>query len=89
MSGSINVASTLALAGVCFVGGFSRFTSGLYLSRFYAYQLSRAPNDTWIIPAVDIALGVLLLPRRTRRYAAAALNIFMTLGIWRTLKAWI
>ncbi|KAJ7213175.1 hypothetical protein GGX14DRAFT_393364 [Mycena pura] len=71
MASALNLPSTLALAGVSFLGGFSRLTSGRYTPRWYAFQLARAPNTPgtalrWLIPALDLALGALLLSRRAR-----------------------
>ncbi|KAJ7022094.1 hypothetical protein C8F04DRAFT_245451 [Mycena alexandri] len=74
--------SLLVLAGVSFIGAFSRLTSGRYTPQWYAYQLERAPNTrgTWFIPAMDILLG-LLFPRRTRTPAVMAITVFFGLGL--------
>ncbi|KAJ7020606.1 hypothetical protein C8F04DRAFT_290740 [Mycena alexandri] len=54
-----------------------------YTPQWYAYQLERAPNTrgTWFIPAMDILLGLLLFPRRTRTPAVMAITAFFGLGL--------
>ncbi|KAJ6456481.1 hypothetical protein C8R45DRAFT_1110997 [Mycena sanguinolenta] len=84
---TINILATLVLSGICFLGGFSRLTAGQWTPQWYAYQLERAGNTTgttqgWLIPALDIALGTLLLFRRTRRSAAAATTAMFSIGVY-------
>ncbi|KAJ7742872.1 hypothetical protein B0H16DRAFT_1890175 [Mycena metata] len=80
---TFNLPLTLVLAGVSFMGAFSRLTSGRYTPQWYAYQLERAPNTsgTWFIPVMDTLLGFLLLPRRTRTPAVMAIAAFFGLGL--------
>ncbi|KAF8207977.1 hypothetical protein K438DRAFT_1814752 [Mycena galopus ATCC 62051] len=87
LTSAINPPATILLAGITFIGGFSRLTSGQYTPGWYAYQLDRAGNTTgtiqgWLIPLADVALGTLLLSRRTRRSAAVATTAFFGLGLW-------
>ncbi|KAK6996944.1 hypothetical protein R3P38DRAFT_3221454 [Favolaschia claudopus] len=83
---AINIPTTLILAGVTFVGAFSRLTSGSYTPQWYAYQLERAGNTAgtpqqWLIPTFDVALGAMLLNRTTRRVAAAGVTVMALVGL--------
>ncbi|KAJ7238530.1 hypothetical protein B0H12DRAFT_1237885 [Mycena haematopus] len=87
MPPAIHIPATLLLSGISFLGAFSRLTTGQYTPQWYAYQLERAGNtggttQGWLIPALDAALGALLLFRRTRRSAAAAITAFFSIGVY-------
>ncbi|KAJ6526932.1 hypothetical protein DFH09DRAFT_1045827 [Mycena vulgaris] len=82
----LHLPTTLLLAGISFLGAFSRFTSGSYTPGWYAFQLERAPNTAgtvqeWLIPTMDTLLGALLLPRQTRLFSAAIITMFFGIGL--------
>ncbi|KAJ7354449.1 hypothetical protein DFH08DRAFT_804354 [Mycena albidolilacea] len=89
---TVNIPTTLLLSGISFLGAFSRLTAGQYTPQWYAYQLERAGNtagttQSWLIPAMDIAFGTLLLSRRTRRTAAAAITTIFAIGLTMRVSA--
>ncbi|KAJ6594689.1 hypothetical protein B0H19DRAFT_1247342 [Mycena capillaripes] len=91
-SRALNLPATLLLAGISFIGGFSRITAGQYTPQWYAYQLERAGNTAgttqgWLIPTMDIILGTLLLPRRTRFGASAAITALFGIGVGMRIAA--
>ncbi|KAJ7121953.1 hypothetical protein C8R43DRAFT_48849 [Mycena crocata] len=85
-SSPLHIIATVLLAGVSFFGVFSRLTSGHYTPQWYAYQMARAPNEpgtalAWAIPTMDILLGILLFPRRTRLLSASMILAFFGIGL--------
>jgi hypothetical protein len=89
---ALNLPATLLLAGISFLGAFSRFTSGRFTPQWYDFQLERAPNAAgttmgWLIPTMDTLLCALLLPRRTRFGAAAMTTAFFAMGVGMRIAA--
>jgi hypothetical protein len=77
-----------SLISIVFIGGFSRFTHGVYTPSFYAYQLDRAPNNehTWLIPVADTLLGTSLLSATTRPWGALLCALGQGAGIWMRVQ---
>ena len=74
----------LALSAVLFYGAFSRLTHGVYTPRWYAYQISKQPDDgstvATMVPMMDISLGALcLVPQRRAKVVAAIMVVAMLL----------
>ena len=74
------------LASVVLLGAFSRFTHGVYTTKWYAFQEYHAPDDgstvASITPIIDTIIGIsLLLGSRGVRLGAASISLlFFCLG---------
>jgi len=83
--------ATYCLAGIIFLGAFSRFTGGRYTPWFHDYQEYHKPNDgtptAAIIPVMDLFLGFLILLRRTRFIAVIVAEAFMVVGMILQMNA--
>ena len=66
------------------LGSFSRFTDGRFTRSFHAFQLDRNDDEQlrYVIPAVDLCLALLLLPRLTRPVSAALIALAMSGGLY-------
>ncbi|KAF7313070.1 hypothetical protein MKEN_00992300 [Mycena kentingensis (nom. inval.)] len=74
--------SALVASSIFFLGGIARTTSGAFLPRLYAYQLAIAPARSLWLALTDFAAAGLLIPRRTRPYAAGILALGMGNGFY-------
>ncbi|KIK52750.1 hypothetical protein GYMLUDRAFT_49791 [Collybiopsis luxurians FD-317 M1] len=85
MRSSISNLSTYALACICFLGAFTRFTYGKYTPTFYAFQQYHQQDDgtavARVTPIVDTIIGCMLLMPRLRFSATLLLTFFFTLGL--------
>lgn len=83
--------ASYCLAGIILLGAFSRFTEGKYTPWFLDYQEYHKPNDDTptaaIISVVDLFLGFLILPRRTRFIAVIVAQAFMIFGMILQMNA--
>lgn len=78
--------SKYGLMALTYLGAFSRLTHGRYTPCFYQYQLERAPDDSSLIPLMDLTLGTLLAFEKTRAAAAGLCTVFQTIGVVLQLK---
>ncbi|KIK50275.1 hypothetical protein GYMLUDRAFT_51322 [Collybiopsis luxurians FD-317 M1] len=85
MRSSISNLSTYALACICFLGAFTRFTHGKYTPTFYAFQ--RGTAIARVTPIVDTIIGCMLLMPRFRFSATLLLTFFFTLGLVMQIRA--
>lgn len=82
-----------ALSFVALLGGFSRFTHGVYTPQWYAFQEYHAPDDgsgvAIITPIVDTVIGfTLLFGSRAMKIPAAIISVlFFTIGLIMQLQA--
>lgn len=73
----------LAVAGLTFLGAFSRFTHGRYTPSVYRYQIDQAPDDasTRFVPIVDTIVTTLILLPQTRAVGVLVAALFLAIAV--------
>ncbi|KIV83366.1 hypothetical protein PV11_05398 [Exophiala sideris] len=81
------------LATVILLGGFSRFTHGVYTPQYYAFQEYHARDDgstvAQIVPVIDTLIGLsLLLGNHALKLGAAVSSLlFVSIGMAMQMQA--
>ena len=80
-SSSIPPPLTALSALILLLGVFSRATQGRYTPTYHAYQVDRAADAKWYLPAIAMTLAAGIIHPRTRRLATRINVLFMGSGV--------